>query len=209
MRQSKRNPFGSAGNRAWALVLLALATVALMACVPRPQPMAQPDSPLFIGKYRYYTPYVVGPAKCFTNPGAQRFGQRLIEDPNQKRNPFFCDDRLVAAAQWKALDMATRGYVAHDTPEGWTPNQMVRFFGCNLPSDYLLSGNNVESIAGGMGTADAAYDALKNSEAHRNHLEGSPAMFSKQHQFGVGFVARAGTKFTFYWVFLAGECDAG
>src|SRR5690606_29961240 len=100
--------------------------------------------------------------------------------------------------------MAAHDYFAPTGPDGKTPNEVVEHSGCDLPWG---KGNQVESIAAGYGTPDAALRGLLNSSSHRQHLTGSGEFFRAHDRFGVGYARQAGTEYEFYYVVMTATCE--
>ncbi|MGL4553476.1 MAG: CAP domain-containing protein, partial [Gemmataceae bacterium] len=83
------------------------------------------------------------------DPGAYQREQGLPVnlDAVTPRPPLAVSDALFASTGFHAADMATRNYFGHNTPEGLTPNQMVRNAGYPAASVFQANSNYVESIA--------------------------------------------------------------
>lgn len=73
------------------------------------------------------------------------------------------NDKLTAAAQAKANDMAQRNYWAHVTPDGQQPWAFITGAGY----DYEAAGEN---LAYGFGTSDQVITAWMNSAEHRANI---------------------------------------
>ncbi len=104
------------------------------------------------------------------------------------------NDILASVAERKALDMATRDYYGHVTPEGIGINIMIHEAGYTLPDDFVKdkTRNYFESIASGYPTGKEVIKALildkGNKElGHRKHLLGLDAWNKKHKEIGVGF----------------------
>lgn len=92
----------------------------------------------------------------------------LLNQTNQQRQTegqtgLTINDKLMAAAQAKADDMASRGYWSHTTPDGKEP----WWFVSNAGYDYLASGEN---LAYGFDTSQAAVTGWMNSPGHRANI---------------------------------------
>ncbi len=111
----------------------------------------------------------------------------LVSDPQQRRGRCIWDERLAKCAQEHAIDMATRGYFSHLTPEGVNANKRARLAGYALPNWYDDDKNYIESIAGGQDTAGIAWAMLLNSPVHRTHLLGLTKFYAEQTFVGTGF----------------------
>lgn len=109
------------------------------------------------------------------------------------QSPLAVNDDLFASTEFHATDMATRFYFSHTTPDGLTPNQMVRNAGYTLNSIFAPTGNNVESIAAGT-VIDTAAEALNlllvdqgvSPPGHRIHLLAMSSFFEAHREIGVG-----------------------
>jgi len=73
------------------------------------------------------------------------------------------NSRLQKAAQLKALDMATRGYFSHNTPEGQTPWYWLDLVGYN----YASAGENLAVNFDDSSDVDLAW---MNSPSHRENI---------------------------------------
>lgn len=129
--------------------------------------------------------------------------------------PLAVNDLLFTSSEFHAVDMATRLYFAHTTPEGLTPNQMVRNQGNGaVNSGYPLNAglptvaNNVEGIAfgGGFPTDTATNTALKalnqliiddgvNPPGHRIQLLAMDAFNQQMREVGIGHAGTGGPVF--------------
>jgi uncharacterized protein YkwD len=131
---------------------------------------------------------------------------RLYEtSPRQRRRRMRCDPVLARVARAHAQDMGRRRYFKHVTPDGVGPNRLVERAGYRLPASYNdgRHGNNVEVIAAGHDTAEAAWQAWLKSRHHRPHVLGSSDFFSDQTDYGVGFASVPGSRFRTYWVLIS------
>lgn len=124
--------------------------------------------------------------------------------PRQKRRTMRCNPTLTRVARAKALDMATRRYFSHVTPDGEGPNRLVRRAGYELPSLYHTGkkSNNVEAIAAGYETAAEAWKSWVDSRKHRSQVLGLPAFHQAQSDYGVGFAEVPGSRYRYYWVLI-------
>ncbi|HEX6040411.1 CAP domain-containing protein [Longimicrobium sp.] len=129
-------------------------------------------------------------------------GAREQRRPALRRNPV-----LDSVARARAWDMALRGYFAHVTPEGIGPNTLVEHAGYALPPAYehALSGNNIESAAGGYASARTAWSYFMGSTHHRTHLLGLNPIFAAQTEFGIGYAWRPNSRYGHYWVVLIAQ----
>lgn len=94
--------------------------------------------------------------------------QRLLENTNKQRaanaKPALkMNDKLTAAAQAKANDMAKRNYWSHVTPEGQQPWTFVQQTGYA----YQKAGEN---LAYGFNTSADTVTGWMNSKTHRDNL---------------------------------------
>ena len=98
-------------------------------------------------------------------------------------------DNLQEAARLHALGMATRDYVAHDSPEGVDMVTRVTDAGY---SSYMALGENV---AGGSPTPGGVVMGWMNSDGHCANI-----MNASFTELGVGYAYQPGTTFGHYWV---------
>lgn len=154
--------------------------------------------------YQVFIPLLVTEPACEPSTEEAAFEELFRSDPDQTRAVIDCNMVLSAVAQARAQDMADRNYFGHVNPDGVGPNQLVRDAGYQLPSYYSLArdGNNVESIAGGFASAQAAWDGLMGSPAHRRHLLGEVEFYREQIDIGIGYVYDADSEYQHYWVII-------
>ncbi|WP_017619355.1 CAP domain-containing protein [Nocardiopsis gilva] len=76
--------------------------------------------------------------------------------------PLRVDDRLTTASQKHSEDMAARDYMAHETPEGKSPQQRAQEAGYTAWSG--------ENVAAGYSSAEDVMDGWMNSEGHRANI---------------------------------------
>jgi uncharacterized protein YkwD len=126
----------------------------------------------------------------------------MIAAPEQGRATLNCDPILAQVAREKAEDMAGRDYFAHTNPDGYAANYLVEQAGYNLPSFYHdePDSNNIESLAGGFGNAQLAFDGLLGSSTHRIHILGLNSFFAEQIDYGIGFAYDPDSEYDYYWV---------
>ncbi len=147
-------------------------------------------------------------SSCQPNAAETALAAQLASDPQQRRDGVQCSAKLAKVARERALDMATRGYFGHETPEGIGPNEQARAAGCQLPDIYPGgSANSIESIAAGYADADEAWSALMNSPSHRLHLLAEHDFYRDQTDYGVGYAYMPDSPYTYYWVVLTAECQ--
>jgi Ca2+-binding RTX toxin-like protein len=100
--------------------------------------------------------------------------------------PLAINDNLAAAAGFRADEMATLNYFAHQSPAtGKWPNQIAREFGYALPTYWPNASNNIESIHRGNPTILGVLQSFVNSEVHRTHVMGQ-GWFATHEEIGVG-----------------------
>lgn len=92
----------------------------------------------------------------------------LLVDTNNQRvshneSNLRLNDKLTAAAQTKANDMATKNYWSHNTPSGQTPWSFITAAGYN----YSMAGEN---LAYGFDNAGATLTGWMNSPEHRANI---------------------------------------
>ncbi|NUP45863.1 MAG: CAP domain-containing protein [Catenulispora sp.] len=124
------------------------------------------------------------PAVQLSPDQATVFENQVVTLVNAQRTAHGCqalrsDARLQLAAIGHSVDMRTRGYFAHDTPDGVTPWTRIEAQGYSDPS--------AENIAMGQATPQAVVDAWMNSAGHRaNILNCSSKAVGVGVQFGPG-----------------------
>lgn len=111
--------------------------------------------------FRQYTTKVLGYATEMSSPN-------LLASTNKERaaanaQPLAINDKLSAAAQKKAEDMAARDYWSHNTPEGQEPWIFIQQSGYG----YAQA---AENLAYGFATSEAATIGWMNSPSHRENL---------------------------------------
>lgn len=84
------------------------------------------------------------------------------------------NDKLASSAQAKAEDLASKGYFAHNSPDGKTPWDFIAASGY----DYLHAGEN---LAEGFFEAETTEEAWMNSPGHRANI-----LNSNYKEMGVG-----------------------
>ncbi len=136
----------------------------------------------------------------------------FAESPLQKRPLLRKSHQLERVARAYAQDMAAHDYFSHTRWDGITANERVREGGFSLPPHYAEVGNNVESLAAGMGAEVDVLGALLSSPAHRAHLMGEGDFYRAQDWYGVGVAQNEASTYRIYWVILiaqAGEWTSG
>ena len=160
---------------------------------------------------KFYIPIAVNKStNCQLNAQEQQIETMLVTDENQQRPEMVCNSILSRVARERALDMATRDYFDHVNPDGHGPNYMVREAGYMLSDSYsnAADANNIESIAAGFSTAEAAWDGWMNSPSHRKHLLAEIPFYTEQIEYGIGYVNISdGNTYHYYWVVLTAKSD--
>jgi uncharacterized protein YkwD len=113
------------------------------------------------------------------NCGGQVFGPA---------GPLVAQPQLRRAARLHSLDMATRNFFDHTTPEGRTVSDRLKAAGYPSPGSYG------ENIAAGPSTAREVVDMWVQSPGHCSNL-----MDPGYHLLGVGYAAAQGGNFSTYW----------
>jgi uncharacterized protein YkwD len=127
----------------------------------------------------------------------------LMKNDGGQNRPFVTlDPILCEVARAKAQDMGNRGYFDHTTPDGETPNSLVRKAGYQLPANYPASGNNVESCSAGRSSAGDTWGSLLDSSAHAQHLLAQNSFYSTQTSVGIGYANVPGSDYTHYWCII-------
>ncbi len=164
-------------------------------------------SPAQATLYWLYLPVAARPAGCAPSAQEQRIADLMRAHPDQQRPALTCDPILEQVARARAQDMADRAYFSHTNPDGLGPNTLVRQAGYPLPGWYstALDGNNIESIAAGPSTADAAWNLWLGSPGHSTHLLGLDPFWAEQIEYGIGFVAKPGSPYTYYWAAITAK----
>lgn len=91
----------------------------------------------------------------------------------------------------------------HTTPDGDTPNELVRRAGYVLPSYYPTKGNMVESIAAGYASADECWAAWMDSASHSAHVLALDSFYCDQTNVGVGYFHSAKSHYVHYWCVIS------
>jgi uncharacterized protein YkwD len=101
--------------------------------------------------------------------------------------PLVMNAELREAVRCHSLDMGTRAYFSHVTPEGVDPWQRIAQAG------YTASPTG-ENIAAGYGTPAAAVQGWVTSEGHCNNL-----MAAGSNETGIGYAFVTGSPYRAYW----------
>lgn len=111
-----------------------------------------------------------------------------------KKHLLRWNDTLAAVAEAKALDMATRQYMAHVDPEGFGMNHYINKAGYKLNARWLTKKemNYFESLSAGAPDGETAIRNLiidKNvpSLGHRKHLLGLDEWNASLYDIGIGY----------------------
>lgn len=104
------------------------------------------------------------------------------------------NDTLAQVAEAKALDMATRKYVAHIDSEGYGLNYYINKAGYKLNARWLATKelNFFESISAGAPNGEAAIRTLLTDKdvpslGHRKHLLGLDSWTASLYDIGIGY----------------------
>jgi hypothetical protein len=145
------------------------------------------------------------PVTCGLNEQEAIIAGLMVEHPDQKRVKPVCDPILAQVARARARDMAQRNYFDHINPDGNGPNYLVVNAGYALPRWYgnERDANNIESIAGGQTSAEAAWAAWIKSDGHRPHVLGLKDFYAGQTTYGIGYFYNPDARLKHYWVFLS------
>lgn len=175
-------------------------------------------TPATDGSHQVFLPLVVGEqgtkqydAGCHLNAEESALAQLLTSAPDQQRTGLQCNGKLSALARSRAEDMARRGYFAHVNPDGYGPNFLATQAGYKLPAhyDHSLTGNNIESIGAGAGSAEDMWNAWMQSPSHSTHILGAADFYREQFEYGIGFVKVDQSSYTYYWVVITAAPDSG
>lgn len=185
------------GKRVQAVIMASLLLLSA-GCIQGSAP------PLPTSRQPIYLPLVAS-EDCVTG-AVSEMHQLLTKDSRQQHKVLICDRSLMAAAKAKALDMANRGYFAHQNPDGEWPNALARRHGCKLPGSYSDNANGIESLVAGVPPL-AGWNALMTSKSHSDHLLGRNDYFRAQTHYGLASVVVPGSPYTYYQVYLIGVCE--
>lgn len=115
----------------------------------------------------------------------QRINQ-LREDNDLE--PLQLSQPLGIAAQIKADDMADQDYLAHESPDGQNPRELLHEVG------YTYNTAIGENIAAGQKGAEATFEQWLNSPEHREIMLGEAFT-----AVGIGRAHNADAKYDWYW----------
>lgn len=112
--------------------------------------------------------------------------------------PLTISTNLNRAAAWMVEDMATKGYFSHTDSLGRSPYQ--RAIDCGYPSG---AGENL-AAGSGWSTAQAAFDAWRNSPGHNQNM-----LTGYYQQIGIARYYQAGSPYGWYWATNFGATNDG
>ena len=136
---------------------------------------------------------------CGLNAKSKKLAKLIINNSGQQHVTLTCDETLAKAALAKAKKLALKNKINHNINHT-TPNEFLKQYGIDLPFHYQVLGNQVESILGGLKTADDAFETLMASEHHKAHLLGETDFLRKQSHIGVGAFHDDTTRNEYFWV---------
>lgn len=114
------------------------------------------------------------------------------------RGALTLSTNLNRAAHWMGNDLGTKRYFSHTDSLGRSPSQ--RALDCDYPAgagENLAAGTN-------WSTAQAAFDAWRNSSGHNANM-----LNSSYRQIGIARVFVSGSPYGYYWVTKFGTTDDG
>jgi uncharacterized protein YkwD len=147
--------------------------------------------------------------KVRANPGeySETIGANLKKI--EKRPALIWNDLLVKVAEEKAMDMATRDYLAHENKRGEGINIMIHRSGYKLDESWIedKSSNYFESIQAGTESGveminDLILDEYDKSLGHRKHLLGMGDWNASLVDCGIALAHKADSKFKIYSVVI-------
>ena len=107
------------------------------------------------------------------------------------RPPVVATRLLNQVAYDHSLDMGTRRYFSHNSPEGTTPFQRMRAAG--------YSGGRAENIAAGNADAQRTFTQWRNSPGHNTNM-----LDPSSRAIGIGRAYVAGSPYRYYWTNVFG-----
>lgn len=107
------------------------------------------------------------------------------------RAPVVATRLLNQVAYDHSLDMGTRRYFSHNSPEGTSPFQRMREAG--------YSGGRAENIAAGNADAQRTFTQWRNSPGHNTNM-----LDSSSRAIGIGRAYVAGSPYRYYWTNVFG-----
>lgn len=103
--------------------------------------------------------------------------------------------KLNVASYNHSLDMGTRNYFAHDTPQPYPTGQEGPKFSDRMKAaGYTSYTTAAENIAAGRGTAAGVFEQWKTSAGHNANM-----LDPDYTQIGIGLAAVEGSRYTYYW----------
>ena len=190
------------------LILISLLTLAFVITPHAVNAQSVPDVPApdtQTAKSSAFLPLVVNgsaaaaPAVWSLNTQEEQVEALFRNDAEQRRQNPTRNDILSQVARARAQDMAQRNYFSHTDPDGHQPNFKVKQAGYLLPDFYPSESNNIESIGLNYTAPADAWQAWKNSPAHRVHVLGEETFYAAQTDYGIGYAESANGK---YWVLI-------
>lgn len=179
-------------------LLLAVLICSLLVVPHKVSAQSASDAP--VANRSVYLPLIsVGTVQAALNQQEQQIENLFRTDADQHRQNPKLDDILSKVARARALDMANRNYFSHTNPDGHEANFLVEQAGYLLPDYYPNDGNNIESIGLNYASAAEAWQAWKDSPAHRVHVLGEEAFYAEQTDYGIGYAETNNGK---YWVLI-------
>lgn len=143
--------------------------------------------------------------KIRVNPNAYSKEMNLDMSSIEKRAALKWNPILAKVAEEKAMDMATRRYFDHKTPEGYGINYLIDKAGYELVKDWLnpKSKNYFESIEAGTSNPEECIRILIVDDGtpdvgHRNHLLGISEWNAGLYDIGIGIVSAPGSMYGTY-----------
>jgi uncharacterized protein YkwD len=158
--------------------------------------------------YNIFLPIAAKPAQpSADHPHESALLAWLQTHPAQRRPVLRRNATLMAVAKAHVLDMIGRDFFGHTNPDGSGPNERVRRAGFRLPAHYGTerTANNVESLAGGYETPEAALAGWLGSPAHRAHVLGEREFFRAQTEMGVGYAYHVAATYNHYFSVVIAE----
>lgn len=107
------------------------------------------------------------------------------------RPPVVATRLLNQVAYDHSLDMGTRRYFSHNSPEGTTPFQRMRNAG--------YTGGRAENIAAGNADAQRTFTQWRNSPGHNTNM-----LDPSSRAIGIGRAYVAGSPYRYYWTNVFG-----
>ncbi|MBN2653197.1 MAG: CAP domain-containing protein [Spirochaetales bacterium] len=155
--------------------------------------------------------------KIRTNPAEFSEELQINLSDVKPQNPLVWNEKLARAAENKAIDMATRDYFDHFTPEGVGPNKFAEAEGYFFPLEWpdIDTVNYNESLSGG--SSRSGIEHIKNlifdrgvphsspQANHRKHLLGMNNFWEKHTDVGIGFAYNPKSKYKGYLVVMTGN----